>query len=70
MRKTLLKALLLVFVAGFVACNDDDPEPQGGGDAYIISKGSLQERKVGNQLSFMDCILMVGPFTVLFHQLK
>lgn len=38
MRKTLLKALLLVFVAGFVACNDDDPEPQGGGDAYIISK--------------------------------
>jgi len=38
MRKTLLKALMLVLVAGFVACNDDDPEPQGGGDAYIISK--------------------------------
>jgi hypothetical protein len=29
---------MLVLVAGFVACNDDDPEPQGGGDAYIISK--------------------------------
>lgn len=38
MRKILVKTLMLVLVAGFVACNDDDPAPQGAGDAYIISK--------------------------------
>jgi hypothetical protein len=38
MKKKFVKALVLILFAGFVACNDDDPAPQGIGDAYIISK--------------------------------
>ncbi len=38
MKKNLVKAFALILLAGFVACNDDDPTPQGYGDAYIVSK--------------------------------
>jgi|GEM_PF-903860 len=41
MKKNLVKALMLVVLAGFVACNDDDPAPQGVGDAYVISKMAI-----------------------------
>jgi hypothetical protein len=38
MKNFFVKVLALVSFAGFVACNDDDPVPQGVGDAYIISR--------------------------------
>lgn len=47
MKKNLVKALALVLFAGFVACNDDDPAPQGTGDAYIISKMIPAEEEGG-----------------------
>lgn len=38
MKKNFLKVLMFALLAGFVACNDDDPTPQGMGDVYITSK--------------------------------
>jgi len=38
MRKIIFRLLILSVFAGFVSCDDDDPDPQGYGDAYVISK--------------------------------
>lgn len=38
MRKNLVKVLVLILFAGFVSCDDDDPTPQGSGNAYVISR--------------------------------
>ncbi|MGV8091848.1 MAG: hypothetical protein AB2L24_08295 [Mangrovibacterium sp.] len=43
MKKIFVKALVLILFAGFVACNDDDPAPQGWGDAYVVSKVVVDE---------------------------
>ena len=38
MRKIIFSVFILFVFACFVSCDDDDPTPQGYGDAYVISK--------------------------------
>ena len=67
MKNFLVKALVLVLFAGFVACNDDDPTPQGVGEAYVIPNWSLQRKKEEILLLFMVCIWKLLAITEPFH---